>query len=186
MMSAYPVIEHDPIRLRGLREADWPGVVEAASDPYIVAVTTVPARCDEPGARDFIRLQHRRLAEGTGYSFAVARRADDLLVGQVGVWLRDRGQGRATLGYWVRPSARGNGFAAAALGAATGFVRSLEGIVRLELYIEPGNRGSIRTAERCGYRREGLLRSHQEIAGRRRDMALYALIIGSPAAGPGS
>jgi ribosomal-protein-alanine N-acetyltransferase len=35
---------------------------------------------------------------------------------------------------------------------------------------------SIKTAERAGYEREGLLRSHQEIGGRRRDMLLYASI----------
>ena len=47
---------------------------------------------------------------------------------------------------------------------------------RLELYIEPWNLASIRTAERAGYEREGLLRSHQEIAGERCDMVLYAAI----------
>jgi RimJ/RimL family protein N-acetyltransferase len=34
----------------------------------------------------------------------------------------------------------------------------------------------VRTAERAGYEREGLLRSHQEIGGRRRDMLLYAVV----------
>jgi RimJ/RimL family protein N-acetyltransferase len=38
------------------------------------------------------------------------------------------------------------------------------------------NAGSIGTAERAGYEREGLLRSHQEIGGRRRDMLLYATV----------
>ena len=47
---------------------------------------------------------------------------------------------------------------------------------RIELYIEPWNTGSIGTAERAGYEREGLLRSHQEIGGRRRDMLLYAVV----------
>jgi len=47
---------------------------------------------------------------------------------------------------------------------------------RIELHIEPWNIGSIRVAETCGYEREGLLRSHQEIGGIRRDMLLYAAI----------
>jgi ribosomal-protein-alanine N-acetyltransferase len=49
---------------------------------------------------------------------------------------------------------------------------------RIELYIEPWNVASVRTAERARYQREGLLRSHQEIGGRRRDMLLYAIIRG--------
>ena len=36
--------------------------------------------------------------------------------------------------------------------------------------------GLIGTAERAGYEREGLLRSHQEIGGRRRNMLLYASV----------
>jgi RimJ/RimL family protein N-acetyltransferase len=35
---------------------------------------------------------------------------------------------------------------------------------------------SARTAESAGYEREGLLRSHQEIGGKRVDMLLYAKI----------
>jgi RimJ/RimL family protein N-acetyltransferase len=42
------------------------------------------------------------------------------------------------------------------------------------LYIEPWNTSSIHVAEVSGYQREGLLRSHQEIGGTRRDMLLYA------------
>lgn len=39
-------------------------------------------------------------------------------------------------------------------------------------------RGRGLAAQRAGYQREGLLRSHQEIAGHRRDMLLYAAIRG--------
>jgi [ribosomal protein S5]-alanine N-acetyltransferase len=44
------------------------------------------------------------------------------------------------------------------------------------LHIEEWNVGSVRTAERVGYRREGLLRSYLEIGGRRRDMLRYATV----------
>lgn len=55
---------------------------------------------------------------------------------------------------------------------------SLEGIHRLELYVEPGNDGSWRAAERAGYRREGLLRSWQAVGAERRDMLMYSLLPG--------
>jgi hypothetical protein len=44
--------------------------------------------------------------------------------------------------------------------------------------VEPWNAGSIRVAEAAGFQPEGLLRSHQEIGGTRRDMLLYAMIRG--------
>jgi len=73
-------------------------------------------------------------------------------------------------------SARGRGLASAALIALTSFGWTIPALHRIELYIEPWNAGSIGTAERAGYEREGLLRSHQEIGGRRRDMLLYASV----------
>jgi RimJ/RimL family protein N-acetyltransferase len=53
---------------------------------------------------------------------------------------------------------------------------SLDGIHRVELYAEPWNEGSWRAAERVGYRREGLLRSWQQVGARRRDMYMYSLL----------
>ncbi|WP_437774035.1 GNAT family N-acetyltransferase [Arthrobacter sp. KNU40] len=47
-------------------------------------------------------------------------------------------------------------------------------IHRLELYVEPWNEGSWRTAERNGFVREELLRSWQEARGQRKDMYMYS------------
>ena len=74
------------------------------------------------------------------------------------------------------PSARGHGHATEALVAATWFGWTIPELHRIALHIEPWNTPSIRTAERAGYQREGLLRSYQEIAGERRDMLLYAAV----------
>ena len=56
------------------------------------------------------------------------------------------------------------------------FAWSLPELHRIELYIEPWNAASWRTAGSAGYQREGLMHSHQEIGGRRVDMLLYAAI----------
>ena len=76
----------------------------------------------------------------------------------------------------MTPSARGRGLASAALTALTSYAWSFPDLHRIELYIEPWNVGSTKTAERAGYEREGLLRSHQEIGGHRRDMLINAAI----------
>ncbi|WDF34803.1 GNAT family protein [Arthrobacter agilis] len=84
--------------------------------------------------------------------------------------------GRAQIGYGIAPSSRGRHLASDALCAVTSFAWTLPELHRTELYIEPWNAASIRTAERAGYLREGLLRSHQEISGQRRDMLLYCTV----------
>ena len=162
--------------LRPFLEADVPMVVELSADPYVPLIGTLPARATEEQARDWIRRQHDRWAGGEGFSFAVVDRATGTALGQAGLWLAGIAHGRATAGYFVAPSARGSGIGAEALTALTGHAWSIAALHRVELYIEPWNAASIRTAERAGYECEGLLRSHQEIGGRRRDMLLFAAL----------
>ena len=71
---------------------------------------------------------------------------------------------------------RGRHLAADALRAITSFAWTIPELHRTELYIEPWNTPSIRTAEQGGYLCEGLLRSRQEIAGQRRDMLLHSTL----------
>jgi len=175
-------VAYGPVVLREFYDRDVPMIRELATDPYVPPIGSLPANASQQEAQDWIDRQRGRLAEGAGFSFAIAEAGTGRGVGGIGLWLTALGHGRAAAGYSVIPSARGQGLAAAALTAVTGFAWSIPALHRIELYIEPWNQGSIRTAERAGYEREGLLRSHQEIGGRRRDMLLYAVIRdGSPA-----
>ncbi|HEY0803727.1 MAG TPA: GNAT family protein, partial [Pseudonocardiaceae bacterium] len=97
-------------------------------------------------------------------------------LGTIGLWLQNLSAGRATVGYAVSPRHRRRGIASSALTAVTTYAWTIPTLHRIELHIEPWNIGSIRVAETCGYQREGLLHSHQEIGGIRRDMLLYAAI----------
>ncbi len=128
---------------------------------------SLPFRATHREALDYIARQRGRLAEGKGFSFCVADRSDDTALGGIGLWLTAIEQGRTTGGYGVAPSARARRVATQALDALTAFACTLPPVHRIELYIEPWNLASIRTAETAGFAREGLLRSHQEIAGRR-------------------
>jgi [ribosomal protein S5]-alanine N-acetyltransferase len=169
---------HGPVILRKFSYTDIPMVMELSADPYVPTIGSLPANATRPQARDWVDRQLGRLTEGRGFSFAIAEADTDNAVGGIGLWIAALPYGRATVGYSVAPSARGRGIASAALIAVTSFAWSIPALHRIELYIEPWNDGSVRTAERAGYRREGLLRSHQEIGGHRRDMLLYATIRG--------
>ena len=167
---------HAGVVLRPFRDSDAHLAAELTQDPYIQLISTIPARPTAEEAMEWILHQNGRFTEGMGYSFAIADAATDRALGQIGMWLKAVETGRATAGYLVAPPARGRGVGAAALCALTAFAWTLPVLHRVELYIEPWNTGSIRTAEAAGYQREGLLRSHQSIGGERRDMLLYAAI----------
>jgi RimJ/RimL family protein N-acetyltransferase len=175
-----PTLAAGPFRLRPFTLGDIGVVREAASDPYIPSITTVPAVFTEEEGRRFIERQWGRAQQGSGYSFAIAGADTDRAVGQAGLWLEDVRAGRASVGYWVVSSARGRRAAACAVRALTRWAHHELQIPRLELYVEPWNTASIRTAEKAGYRREGLLRSWQEVGGKRKDMYMYARLPGDP------
>jgi RimJ/RimL family protein N-acetyltransferase len=170
--------EHGGVLLRSFTDDDVPMVLDLASDPYVPLIGTLPAHATEAEALDWLERNRGRWAEGRGFSFAVAEAATGRAVGALGVWLAELPHGRAEIGYSVMPGARGRGYATAALVAGTAFAWTLPGLHRVQLHIEGWNAASVRTAERAGYRREGLLRSYMEIGGRRRDMVLYAAVRG--------
>lgn len=164
------------IVLREFTHADVPMARELSTDPYVPLIWMLPAHASQQQAQDWIDRQRACLAAGESYSLAIAEADSDRAVGGIILSLSGLAKGRASAGYFVVPSARRRGAAAAALAALTGFAWTLSGLHRIQLYIEPWNAGSIATAERAGYRREGLLRSYEEVGGRRRDMLLYATI----------
>ena len=170
-----PVIRRPPVVLRAFRDSDAALIQSVAADPLIPLITSVPASGSRADALAFIGRQHRRLSAGQGYSFAITDADSGTPVGQVGLWLRDADHGRASVGYWVAAPHRRRGYTTAALDAISRWGLTLDGIDRLELYVEPWNEGSWRAAERAGYHREGLLRRWQYVGPERRDMYMYSL-----------
>lgn len=169
-----PTLSADGFVLRAFEFQDAPLIQEVSADPFIPLVTTVPTTDSPAEARAFISRQHSRSATGQGYSFAIAEHDTNRAVGQIGLWRDNIKHGRASVGYWIAASQRRRGIAATALRAITAWGLRLPEVARLELYVEPWNTGSWKTAELVGYQREGLLRGWEAVAGTRRDMFMYA------------
>lgn len=178
MLPAMPSLLIGPtVHLRPFRPGDEHVVESVSSDPLIPLITSVPASGDPSEVRAFIDRQNRRTCDGTGYSFAIAEASTGEAVGQIGLWTSSVAEkGRADIGYWIAPAFRRQGHAAAALQVLLEWTVTLPDIKRLELYVEPWNEGSWRTAEGCGFQREGLLRSWEHVGDQRRDMYMYSYI----------
>ena len=175
-----PRLRRGPVVLRAFEERDAGLVVSAASDDLIPWITTVPTSGSRRDAVEYIARQHSRLKSGAGYSFGIADSETDAAVGQIGLWLRDIDEARATTGYWIGPGHRRRGYLTAALQALTDWALTLDEVERLQLFVEPWNEGSWRAAERCGYQREGFLRSWQQVGQQRKDMFVYSILSGAP------
>lgn len=171
------------ITLRPVTGADAGMARALAADPYVAATGTLPLHASEQEALAWIERQQGRHSEGRGFSFTIEEQASRLPVGHCGLWLLHLAEGYASAGYAVTPAYRGSGFAAEALAALTAFGWSLTGLERIELFIEPWNAASIRTAQRAGYAPAGVRRNYPLAGGGLRDMHVYAILrpAGSPA-----
>ena len=155
-----------------------PAQLEAFSDPWFERFSDW-APDTEAGARAYVAECERARQRGDRIEFALVEpHDDDFVLG--GASLNDVSleQGRAAIGYWLAPHARGRGVAthAVRLIARWGF-EDLR-LARLELTCGPDNRASQGVAERCGFTREGVLRSHLPFKGARRDTVVFSLLPG--------
>ena len=89
-----------------------------------------------------------------------------------------REQGTALVGYWLTPQARGRGVASAAVRLLAQWGFTTLALARIELTCAPDNDASARVAARCGFVREGVMRSHMAFKSGRRDTVLFSLLPG--------
>jgi len=172
-----PELRNGPILLRGFALSDLPLIRQAAEDPYIPSITSVPAIYSDDSGRAFIERQRGLASEGHGYPFVICEASDPHQgLGALGLWLREIENGRASIGYWVVPSARGRHVAGVALRTAVSYAFEVLAIPRLQLFIEPWNVASQRTAEYGGFTQEALLRGWERIGGAQHDVYCYALL----------
>ena len=130
-------------------------------------------------ARDFFVEQEQARLRGEEISFALVEPADERVVlGGGSLYDVDLAQARAAVGYWLAPAARGRGVATHAVRLVARWAFAELGVARLELTCAPDNHASQRVAERCGFTREGVLRSHQQFKGGRRDTVVFSLLRG--------
>lgn len=98
------------------------------------------------------------------------------LVGSVGLHRTDWAVPKTEVGYWVRSSAIGQGYASEAVqGLIEQVAFGVIGAQRVELVTDAANTASRRVAERCGFTLEAVQRSTQRGAdGSLRDTCVYA------------
>jgi RimJ/RimL family protein N-acetyltransferase len=160
------------VTLRAWREEDADAVYEACQDPELQHwLQAVPRPYTREHALAFVRGEH----ELGPHSYAVVE--GSRVVGSIGMGALPYRTGR--IGYWCAAEARGRGLMTRALRLLSRYGLEELGLLRLELFTDPDNVASQRVAEKVGYRREGVLRSHLEHPdGRRRDSVMFSLLPG--------
>jgi len=163
-----------PVALEPLGVAHAADVALLTTDPDVLRFTRVP---DPPPPRfveTWLAAYEEGRKDGTREAFAIVDEGDGEFLGIAVAPQIDRVARTAELGYVVAPSARGRGVASEALGLMTEWAFDELGMERLELLISAENEASKRVAARCGYVREGVMRSHYVKGELREDTELWS------------
>jgi RimJ/RimL family protein N-acetyltransferase len=162
-MPSIPRLEQPVVGERvGLRlaaERDIPEVLIAhQDDPELYARLGLqrPPSGAELGRQ--IELAERERETGVRVRLTVVEPGSDECRGRISVHSIDWESGRAELGMWLAPQARGRGLAPAALRLAAGWLFDECGLERVELLTEPDNEPMLRAARAAGFVERGMRR----------------------------
>jgi RimJ/RimL family protein N-acetyltransferase len=169
------------VALRLPREADAPAIAAACRDPEIARWIPVPVPYRLEDALAFVAFSAEGWSGGREPTFVIEDAASRSLVGSIAVHRRPDDPGRAAVGYWLSPEARGRGVATRAVRLVVRWAFEVEqGLVRMELLTLVGNEASGRVALRAGFAREGVLRRYLPFRGDLVDAVMYARLRDDP------
>src|SRR5689334_1400561 len=171
-----PPLDDGVIVLRGWRTGDAPDIARMFQDPEALEWTRAPAPYREGDARQWLASLPAQMRRGASLPLAVADAEDGSLLGSIE--LRMQAEARAEFGYVVASWARGRGIGTRALRLLARWAFDVLRLERLEVLAQPANERSQALAERVGFTREGVLRSHSLVRGERVDMVLMSLLRG--------
>lgn len=170
-----PPLADEAVLLRPPGEADAPAIAAACDDPEIARWIPVPVPYALADALDFVDEVAESWSAGTDLTFAIVERASGALAGMIGLH-QGASPGRAAVGYWLAPGARGRGLATRSVRLLAAWALEDPALERLELMTLVGNDASGRVALRAGFRREGILRRYLPFRDATVDAVMYAMV----------
>lgn len=143
-----------PPGLRWWHEADDESLLSAWRDPSIAAWTSVPENVTRNAARRWIAGAAVRWSRRLALDLVIVDR-DGGVAGEVGLARFTHGPERAEIGFWLRPAARGEGAATAAVIRVSAWALSELGLEQLWARTDPRNEAAAAVLERAGFARLG-------------------------------
>lgn len=146
------------LRPWGAGEHDAAALAEAWSDPDVARWTAVPPDPSEETARRWIRGEERRRAEGLAMDLVISQLDEPRTIqGEIGFAMVEPEKRWAEVGFWLNPSCRGQGKAAAATRVFSEWVLRELPVSRLFIRTQPDNPKAGRVAEQSGFVHAGAL-----------------------------
>lgn len=172
-------LSNERIVLRAFRLEDADEVYEAVCESKSQLARWLPWCHADYGKNDTLEfLNHRGEAfrRDGEHAFAIVERTTGRFVGATGINQIDRANRRANLGYWLRTSATGLGYATQGALLVARWAFSQLGLERIEIVAVTDNVTSQRVAVRAGAKHEGLARRRLRVGDEQCDAVVFSLV----------
>lgn len=178
-MLAFPRLNDGVVALRPLRADDIPSMYEAVCESLAELkpwMSWAHDNYERRETRDWVTVAQARWADGTYYGFAIIDTHRNIFLGGCSLSHIHPIYKFCNLGYWIRTTQRGNGYAGRAARLAARFAFERANLVRAEIVIAVENIASQRVADKIGAHREGILLNRMVVRNEVHDAAMYSLL----------
>jgi RimJ/RimL family protein N-acetyltransferase len=172
------VLSNDALLLRAFRVDDAEAICQAVLESKDELAPWISWYHDQYSISDTLEfLKGRAKARQDGeYGFAITERATGRFLGATGINQIDDAARRANLGYWLRTSATGHGYATTATLLVARWAFATLELERIEIVAAVGNLRSQRVAGRAGATREGIARKRLRVHTTQHDAVIFSLV----------
>ena len=160
------------VELRHQHVSDAKRFFEILDNDNFVFFPAHPKSVEEE--KEFLRGNKKRVKDNFGHNYTILY--DGRVVGGCGIKINQHRTFEGEIGYFLDEEVWGKGI-------TTQAVKKLEiigfkelGISRMVIVMDLGNVASRRVAEKCGYRREGIMKKAVQNKGKKVDVYLYAKV----------
>ena len=127
---------------------------------------------------ELLRTFRGRFDLGQDFVYGIFSSDESEVVGGTGLHPRI-GNGALEIGYWIRASRAGRGFATEVAAALTRVALAIDGLERVEVRVDPANEASLAIPRKLGFVEEGTLRRRlhgPDGTPHQRDAVVFALL----------
>lgn len=175
-MFSMPEISTDRLILRRMTMKDAQDIFEYSRDPEVARHVLWTAQKHISEAKEYVRYMTKRYRDDLPSSWGIIDKESGRLVGTIGYMAFSEENASVEIGYSLARWLWGKGLATEALRAVIDYTFEAMDINRIEAQHELTNPSSGRVMEKCGMKKEGILRQRLYNKGKFVDVALYSIL----------
>lgn len=175
-LFSMPTLETERLILRRITMKDAQDIFEYSKDAEVARHVLWNAQKELSEAKEYCRFMMKRYRQDLPSSWGIIDKTTGRLVGTIGYMEYREEHGSVEIGYSLARWMWNSGYMTEALRRVIAYTFEAMDVNRIEAQHELTNPSSGRVMEKCGMKKEGVLRQRLYNKGKYVDVALYAIL----------